>query len=81
MHAFRGAGYAVARPQPMVDDGGIPWRCFTAAKDGRQAQVCERIHDAADGRWTDASAWFWASQYGGCPWWVITVVTPQPGAT
>jgi hypothetical protein len=43
--------------------------------------VCERIHDGGEGRWTDTSAWFWASQYGGGPWWAITVVTPIEGGT
>ena len=78
---FRGIGYRVERPQPMVDDHGERWSCFVAERDGRRVKVCERIHDGGEGRWTDASAWFWASQYGGGPWWAVTVVTPIEGGT
>jgi hypothetical protein len=78
---FRAIGYRVARPQPMVDDAGERWTCFVASRDGRRVRVCERIHDSGDGQWTDASAWFWASQYGGGPWWAITVATPLEDAS
>lgn len=74
---FRDIGYRVARPQPTVDERGERWSCFLAARDGQRVRVCERIHDGAGSQWTDASAWFWDSQYGGGPWWAITVVTPQ----
>lgn len=78
---FRALGYRLDRVQPMVDAGGERWQCFVAERDGRRMQVCERIHDSADGRWTDTSAWFWAAQYGGGPWWAITVVTPLAPST
>jgi hypothetical protein len=73
---FRAVGYRIERPQPMADARGERWSCFAAERDGRRVRVCERIHDAAGGEWTDASAWFWAAQYGGGPWWAVTVVTP-----
>jgi hypothetical protein len=78
---FRGLGYRVARPQPVVDERGERWSCFLSESEGRRWQVCERIHDDADGEWTDTSAWFWASQYGGGPWWAVTVVTPLASGT
>jgi hypothetical protein len=71
---FRALGYRIDRPQPMADDRGERWTCFVAGRDGRRVRVCERIHDGGDGEWT--SAWFWAAQYGGGPWWAITVATP-----
>jgi hypothetical protein len=70
---FRGLGYRLERPQPMVDAAGDQWRCFIAERDGQRVRVCERIH-GADAAWTDTSAWFWAAQYGGGPWWAITLV-------
>jgi hypothetical protein len=73
---FRGIGYRVEPPQPAVDDLGERWSCFDAERDGHRVKVCERIHDGGAGEWTDAAAWFWASQYGGGPWWAVTVVTP-----
>ncbi len=78
---FRALGYRVERPQPMVDDSGERWQCFMAERDGRVVRVCERIHDSADGHWIDTSAWFWAAQYGGGPWWAITVVSPVQRAS
>jgi len=72
---FRGIGYEVGKPQPMMDERGERWRCFVAERDGRRVKVCERIHGEEE-QWTDTSAWFWAAQYGGGPWWAITVVTP-----
>jgi hypothetical protein len=73
---FRALGYHVDRPQPRVDATGEQWSCFVAARDGRRVKVCERIHDGGTQQWTDASAWFWASQYGGGPWSAVTVVSP-----
>lgn len=73
---FRGMGYRTDRPQPMADEHGARWSCFAAERDGRRVRVCERMHDDGEGQWTDTSAWFWAAQYGGGPWWAITVVTP-----
>ena len=74
---FRAAGYRLDRPQPMADDRRDRWTCFFAEREGRRMKVCERIHDGGEGQWADTSAWFWAAQYGGGPWWAITVVTPM----
>jgi hypothetical protein len=76
---FRAAGYAIDRPQPFVDDQGETWSCFTARRDGAGLRVCEAIVDRDGRRWTDVSAWFWASQYGGGPWRAITVIEPMVG--
>ena len=78
---FRAAGYRVERPHPMADDRGDRWTCFPAERDGQRVKVCERIHDGGDGQWADTSAWFWAAQYGGGPWWAITVVPPLDGGS
>jgi hypothetical protein len=73
---FRALGYRLERPVPMVDASGDQWRCFVAEREGNRVRVCERIHDSGANAWTDTSAWFWAAQYGGGPWWAITVVSP-----
>lgn len=78
---FRAAGYRLERSQPMADDSGERWTCFVGEREGRRVNVCERIHDGGTGQWTDTSAWFWAAQYGGGPWWAITVVTPIEGGS
>ncbi len=74
---FKALGYEVSRAKPMVDADEQSWSCFGATRDGRRLRVCERIHDDAGHAWTDTSAWFWAAQYGGGPWWAVTVVTPE----
>lgn len=74
---FKALGYEVSRAKPMVDAQEQTWSCFAVARDGRRLRVCERIHDDAGQAWTDTSAWFWAAQYGGGPWWAVTVVTPE----
>jgi hypothetical protein len=71
---FRAAGYAIERPRPFVDDRGDAWSCFGARRDGEALRVCEAIVDSEGRRWTDASAWFWAAQYGGGPWRATTVI-------
>jgi hypothetical protein len=73
---FRGLGYRVGRTQPMTDEDGARWNCFVAERDGRRVRVCERIHDGGTQAWTDVPAWFWAAQYGGGPWWAVTLVMP-----
>jgi hypothetical protein len=78
---FRALGFTIARPRPAVDDQGLRWSCFAAAAGDRRLRVCERIHDSAGGEWTDVSAWFWASQYGGGPWRAITVVSTEPSGS
>jgi hypothetical protein len=74
---FRAVGYRIDRARPMIDDDRVEWGCFIATLDGRRVRVCERIHASGnDQHWTDVSAWFWASQYGGGPWWALTLVAP-----
>lgn len=76
---FKGLGYAVSRAKPFVDQREQAWSCFGAERDGSRVRVCERIHDGQGNGWSDVSAWFWAAQYGGGPWWATTVVTPERG--
>jgi hypothetical protein len=71
---FAALGYSTSRPHPVADVDGAQWSCFLASRDGNNLRVCERIHDSEGRAWTDASAWFWAAQYGGGPWWATTVV-------
>jgi hypothetical protein len=74
---FKALGYTIERPRPVVDDHGERWSCFAATRDGSRLRVCERIRDSEGREWTDTSAWFWAAQYGGGPWWATTVVRPE----
>jgi hypothetical protein len=74
---FKALGYTIDRPRPVVDEEDARWTCFAATRDGARLRVCERIHDSAGNAWTDTSAWFWAAQYGGGPWWATTVVEPD----
>jgi hypothetical protein len=72
----------VELPRVRVDRHGESWRCFRAARNGRHLQVCERIFDAQNGRWTDASSWYWsalfgASQQASGPWWAVTRVEAE----
>jgi hypothetical protein len=71
---FAALGFTVERARPYVDDTGNTWSCFAAERDGTRLRVCERIRDSEGREWTDTSAWFWAAQYGGGPWWATTVV-------
>jgi hypothetical protein len=73
---LRTMGYRTGEPRRAADDHGQRWTCFIAERDGHRIEACERIHDGGKGEWTDASAWFWASQYGGGPWWAVTVLSP-----
>lgn len=75
---FRGLGYAVTPPRVHLDVDGERWSCFSARRDGRARQVCERIFDAGQGRWTDVSAWYWAALFKPSgPWWAITRVSAE----
>ena len=76
---FKALGYSIDRPRPVVDADDVTWSCFAAERNGARLRVCERIHDSAGNAWTDTSAWFWAAQYGGGPWWATTVVEPDAG--
>jgi hypothetical protein len=71
---FAALGWRIERPRPQRDEAGLTWSCFVAARDGTRLRVCERIRDSEGREWTDTSAWFWAAQYGGGPWWATTVV-------
>lgn len=76
---FRGFGYQVAPPRVRIDQRGEHWRCFSATGKGRKLNVCERIFDGKDGRWTDASSWYWSAllasaQQASGPWWAVTRV-------
>lgn len=74
---FRGLGYKVGTPRVRPDTQGRNWRCFAAEKNSLRLRVCERIFDAAEGSWTDTSAWYWAALFKGeeGPWWAVTEVT------
>lgn len=73
---FRGLGYTVSPPRVHLDEAGERWSCFRASRDGRTRQVCERIFDAAGGRWTDVSSWYWAALWqADGPWWAVTRVS------
>ena len=74
---FKALGYTIDRPRPVVDEEDARWSCFAAERNGARLRVCERIHDSEGNAWTDTSAWFWAAQYGGGPWWATTVVEPD----
>lgn len=74
---FKALGYTIDRPRPVVDEEDAKWSCFVAVRVGARLRVCERIHDSDGNAWTDTSAWFWAAQYGGGPWWATTVVEPD----
>ena len=77
---FRALGYIVTQPRVHADQRGENWRCFVAQRNGRKLQVCERIFDAKNGRWTDASSWYWSALLAGAsgtsgPWWAVTRVS------
>lgn len=76
---FKGLGYRVERPRVMTDADGTRWGCFSAERDGRMLEVCERIHDREGASWTDVSAWYWAALLGRTrgPWLAVTVATAQ----
>lgn len=75
---FRGLGYTVTPPRVRADADGTRWSCFSASRDGRHRQVCERLFDAGSGRWTDVSAWYWAALFKSAgPWWAVTRVSAE----
>jgi hypothetical protein len=73
---LRMMGYRIDAPRRATDDDGQRWNCFIAERAEHRIEACERIHDGGKGEWTDSPAWFWASQYGGGPWWAVTVLSP-----
>ena len=73
---FRGLGYRIERTQLQREAGARLWRCFVAERDGERLRVCERIVDAHDQAFVDASSWFWAATLGRSsgPWRAMTRV-------
>lgn len=75
---FRGLGYTLSPSRLRVDADGERWSCFSASRDGRRRQVCERLFDAGGGRWTDVSSWYWTALLKSPgPWWAITRVRAE----
>jgi hypothetical protein len=77
---FRGLGYRADPSRTIKDRNGTAWSCFVAHKDGQGQRVCERIHDAEGGAWTDVSAWYWAALLGRTrgPWTAVTTAGEAP---
>jgi len=73
---FRGLGYRIEQAQPTRDAEARLWRCFVAARDGQRVRVCERIVDAGEHGFIDASSWYWAALLGRTsgPWRAMTRV-------
>lgn len=73
---FRGLGYRIEQAQPASDAQARLWRCFVAARDGQRVRVCERIVDAGERGFIDASSWYWAALLGRTsgPWRAMTRV-------
>lgn len=73
---FRGLGYRIESTRLESDAQARLWRCFIAVRDGQRVRVCERIVDAEQRAFTDASAWFWAASLGRSvgPWRAVTRV-------
>lgn len=73
---FRGLGYRIESTRLETDRQARLWRCFVAVRDGQRVRVCERIVDAEQQAFTDASAWFWAASLGRSvgPWRAVTRV-------
>lgn len=73
---FRGLGYRIAQAQLHNDARARLWRCFVAERNGERLRVCERIVDARDVGFVDASSWFWAATLGRSqgPWRAMTRV-------
>lgn len=61
---FRGLGYRIEQTQLHRTDDSRLWRCFIAERGGERVRVCERIVDAQDQDFIDASSWFWAATLG-----------------
>jgi hypothetical protein len=76
---FKGSGYRVT-PLPLQTTNGTTWGAFTAERRDQRLSVREAIFAADGRRWTDVSAWYWATarnQTRG-PWWAITVAAADP---
>jgi hypothetical protein len=75
---FRGLGYRIEQTQLQAEADQRLWRCFVAERGGERLRVCERIVDAEDQGFVDASSWFWAAALGRStgPWRAMTRVQP-----
>jgi hypothetical protein len=73
---FRGLGYRIEQARLQRDADARLWRCFVAERNGERVRVCERIVDARDQDFIDASSWFWAATLGRStgPWRAMTRV-------
>jgi len=73
---FRGLGYRIEQTQLQREADARVWRCFIAVRGGQRVRVCERIVDAHDQEFIDASSWFWAATLGRSsgPWRAMTRV-------
>lgn len=73
---FRGLGFRIDAARLEQDAQSRLWRCFVAEHGGQRVRVCERIVDAHEQAFTDASAWFWAATLGQSagPWRAMTRV-------
>ena len=73
---FRGLGYRIEQTQLQRETDDRLWRCFIAERRGERVRVCERIVDAHDQDFIDASSWFWAATLGRStgPWRAMTRV-------
>jgi len=73
---FRGVGYRIEHTQLQRESDDRLWRCFIAERRGERVRVCERIVDAHDQDFVDASSWFWAATLGRStgPWRAMTRV-------
>ncbi|MCC2637495.1 MAG: exosortase [Moraxellaceae bacterium] len=74
---YRGLGYVIRDERLERESTSRLRRCFIAERNGRRLRVCERISDAANGNFTDASAWFWAASLGRSPGPWLAVTTAQ----
>jgi hypothetical protein len=72
---YRGLGMTTGTSQIVRDAEGSAWRCFVAKGPAERYEVCEQIADREGKRWTDVSAWYWATVLRGSqgPWLATTV--------
>ena len=73
---FRGLGYRIEQQQLQRGADARLSRCFVAERAGERVRVCERIVDANDQDFVDASSWYWAATLGRSsgPWRAMTRV-------
>jgi hypothetical protein len=70
---YRASGYSIRDERLSLGPRGLQ-RCFVAARDSGNLNVCERIVDADGKAFTDTSAWYWAAALGRSrgPWLATT---------